>query len=201
MIAIIDYGMGNLRSVQKAIEYIGGYAQITYDARVLERADRIILPGVGAFHDAITQLRLSGLADALISAVASGKPILGVCLGMQLLFDTSCEFGQNEGLRVIHGDVVLLDNMSGTLKIPHMGWNQVKSVNGCPILAGIDDADFYFVHSYAVRDVSLPCLAGITTYGQPFASVVQAGNVFGTQFHPEKSGDVGLQLYKNWMEI
>jgi len=221
MIAIIDYGMGNLRSVQKAFEKIGVTARIVPFPRDLERAHGIVLPGVGAFGQAMNNLRAIGWDVALRESVARGMPLLGICLGMQLLFESSEEMGQHEGLGILRGAVKRFD---GTLKVPQMGWNQlhivgVKNVgaknvgakNGAknvgaknisPLLRDIADGSYaFFVHSYycAPRDESV--ILATTDYGIEFASVVGYQNVFGAQFHPEKSQSVGLKMLENFARI
>ncbi len=198
MIAIIDYGMGNLRSVQNALKAIGAPSCITADPAEIARADRIILPGVGAFPDAIDRLRKTGLVDMLKSEVESGKPFLGICLGMQLLFETSDEFGHHEGLGFVDGTITLMQLAE---KVPHMGWNRVKAKEGCPLFIGIENEYFYFIHSYWKEYEGEDSAVGITEYGKPFVSAVGKGNLFGTQFHPEKSGDMGIQLLKNFVKL
>jgi len=209
MIAIVDYGMGNLRSVQKAFEKIGVTARIVPFPRDLERARGIVLPGVGAFGQAMNNLRAIGWDVALREAVARGVPLLGICLGMQLLFESSEELGQHEGLGILRGAVKRFD---GTLKVPQMGWNQLHIVgtknsplwakNVSPLLRDIADGSYaFFVHSYycAPRDKSV--ILATTDYGIEFASVVGQGNVFGAQFHPEKSQSVGLKMLENFARI
>ncbi len=201
MIAIIDYGMGNLRSVQKGLERVGHAAVITSDAAELARAEKLILPGVGAFRDAIAALRQRGLDEPIRAAAADGKPLLGICLGLQLLFDTSYEDGKHEGLGIVPGEVLRFD-VASEYKVPHMGWNQISLRRRAPILAGIDEgAYFYFVHSYYVapRDESL--IATETDYARPFCSGIWRDNLFGVQFHPEKSQEAGLRLLKNFAEL
>ena len=201
MIAIIDYEMGNLRSVQKAFERVGHSAVITSDPAVLADADRIVLPGVGAFCDAIAALRERKLAEPIRGAIEQGKPFLGICLGLQMLFEKGFEDGEHEGLGILPGEVVRFD-VPPSFKVPHMGWNQVRIRRRPPILKGIDDgARFYFVHSYYVvpRDASV--IATETEYSVPFCSSVWRDNLFATQFHPEKSQTAGLQLLKNFAEL
>ena len=201
MIAIIDYEMGNLRSVQKAFERVGHSAVITSDPAVLADADRIVLPGVGAFCDAIAALRERKLAEPIRGAIEQGKPFLGICLGLQMLFEKGFEDGEHEGLGILPGEVVRFD-VPPSFKVPHMGWNQVRIRRRPPILKGIDDgAHFYFVHSYYVvpRDASV--IATETEYSVPFCSSVWRDNLFATQFHPEKSQTAGLQLLKNFAEL
>jgi glutamine amidotransferase len=201
MLAIIDYQMGNLRSVQKAFEHVGHAAAITSDPRVIEQADKVVLPGVGAFADAIAELRRRELIEPIRRAIAADKPFLGICLGLQLLFDVSYEDGQHEGLGVLAGDVRRFD-VPPEYKVPHMGWNQVQLRRRPPIFAGVDDeAHFYFVHSYLVvpRDESV--IAGVASYPQPFCAMAWRGLLFATQFHPEKSQQSGLRLLKNFAEL
>ena len=198
MLAIIDYGMGNLRSAQKAFEYVGSEAQITSDPKIVRAASHVVLPGVGAFADAIGALRADGLDQAALEAIRAGKPFLGICLGMQLLFDRSLENGVYEGLGVFAGDIELFKCRE---KIPHMGWNEVAQRNGCPLLDGIPATPFYFVHSYAALDANAPYTGGVTDYGGGFTSVAWKDNVYATQFHPEKSGTAGLRLLKNFVAM
>jgi glutamine amidotransferase len=201
MLAIIDYGMGNLRSVQKGFERVGHAATIADDAATLAAADKIVLPGVGAFRDAIAALETRKLVDPIRAAIVSGKPFLGICLGLQLLFDRSFEDGEYQGLGVIPGDVVRFD-VPPEYKVPHMGWNQVRFRRRPPIFAGIDDnTHFYFVHSYYVvpRDGSV--VATETEYPRAFCSSVWQDNLFATQFHPEKSQASGLRVLKNFAEL
>ena len=201
MIAIIDYEMGNLRSVQKGFERVGHQAVITSDPAVLADAQKVVLPGVGAFRDAIGALRERGLVEPIRAAIGAGKPFLGICLGLQLLFDKSFEDGQYEGLGVVPGEVVKF-NVPPEFKVPHMGWNQIAFRRRPPIFAGIDDgAHFYFVHSYYVvpRDASI--VATQTDYSRPFCSGIWCDNLFAVQFHPEKSQSAGLRLLKNFAEL
>jgi len=201
MIAIIDYGMGNLRSVEKAFAHTGHAATITNDPAVLADAAKLVLPGVGAFRDAIAALRSRHLVEPIRSAIAAGKPFLGICLGLQLLFDRSFEDGEYQGLGVVSGDVVRFD-VPPECKVPHMGWNQVQFRRRPPIFAGVDEgAHFYFVHSYYVvpRDESV--VATQTDYPRPFCSSIWREKLFATQFHPEKSQDAGLRVLKNFAEL
>jgi len=201
MIAIIDYQMGNLRSVQKGFERVGHAAVITSDPREIQQAERVVLPGVGAFEDAIAELRRRDLVGPIKDFIASGKPFLGVCLGLQLLFDVSYEGGQWEGLGVIPGEVVRFD-VPPTFKVPHMGWNGCRIVRRAPVLADVaDGAHFYFVHSYhcVPRDPSV--VAVTADYYRPFVAAVWKDNLFATQFHPEKSQADGLHLLKNFAEL
>jgi glutamine amidotransferase len=200
-IAIIDYGMGNLRSVQKAFEKVGYAAEVTSDPEVARRADKIVLPGVGAFEDAIAELHRHGLVEPVIEAIHSGKPFLGICLGLQLLFEKSFENGKHQGLGVLQGDVVRFE-LPPEYAIPHMGWNQLGLRRRPPILDGIEDGSyFYFVHSYYVVPRDAEVIAVETDYGRPFCSMIWRDNVFATQFHPEKSQAQGLRLLKNFAEI
>jgi imidazole glycerol-phosphate synthase subunit HisH len=201
MISIIDYGMGNLRSVQKAFEKAGHSAQIVNEPAAVADATKLVLPGVGAFRDAIAALESRELVEPIKAFVASGKPFLGICLGLQLLFDRSFEDGEYQGLGVIPGDVVRFD-LPPHFKVPHMGWNQLRFQRRPPIFVGINDgAYFYFVHSYYVvpRDASI--IATETDYPQPFCSSIWRDNLFATQFHPEKSQDAGLRVLKNFAEL
>jgi glutamine amidotransferase len=201
MIAIIDYGMGNLRSVQKAFERAGHTVTITDDAAVLADATKVVLPGVGAFRDAIAALRSRQLVEPIRAAIAAGKPFLGICLGLQLLFDRSFEDGQYEGLGVVPGEVVRFE-VPVEFKVPHMGWNQVRFRQRAPIFNGIEEgAYFYFVHSYFVVPREASVIATETDYSQPFCSSIWRGNLFATQFHPEKSQASGLRVLKNFAEL
>jgi glutamine amidotransferase len=199
MLAIIDYGMGNLRSVQKAFEKIGVTARIVPFPRDLERACGIVLPGVGAFGQAMNNLRTIGWDVALRESVARGVPLLGICLGMQLLFESSEEMGQHAGLGILRGAVKRFD---GALKVPQMGWNQIHIKQPSVLLRDIAEGSYaFFVHSYycAPRDESV--ILATTDYGIKFASVVGYENVFGAQFHPEKSQSVGLKMLENFVSI
>ena len=201
MIQIVDYGMGNLRSVQKAFERLSVPAQICTRPADLKNCEKLVLPGVGAFRDAIAELRRQEFVEPIKAHIAAEKPFLGICLGLQLLFDVSYEDGTWEGLGILPGEVVRFPDTAG-LKVPHMGWNRVEPAGDCALLAGIPcDSYFYFVHSYYVvpRDESV--IAGRTDYGQSFTSVLQRGRTFATQFHPEKSQQYGLRLLKNFAEV
>lgn len=198
MIAIVDYGMGNLRSVQKAFEYLGYDAAITDQSSALADASHIVLPGVGAFQDAISALKEKQLDFYIKKEISKGKPFLGICLGMQMLFDKSLEDGEFEGLGIIGGEVVRFNT---DLKIPHIGWNTLFYNKRTRLFEGIDDNNFYFVHSYHAAKVSSEDVETTCVYGYEFVASVNKENVWGVQFHPEKSGDTGLKLLKNFGEI
>jgi glutamine amidotransferase len=201
-IVIIDYGMGNLRNVQKAFEHIGVSAVVSAQASGLRRADGLVLPGVGAFGDAMKNLRAAGLGDLVRDRATAGVPLLGICLGLQLLFEESEEMGQHEGLGILPGRVV---RFAGDLKVPHIGWNQLDlTPRGAahPLLRDIPDHSYaYFVHSYYVVPAQADCILTTTAYSLDFASMAGLDNVFGAQFHPEKSQEVGLQLLRNFAGI
>ena len=196
-ISIVDYGMGNLFSVARAFSHLACEVTVTSDPAAVREAEAVLLPGVGAFAEAMARLDAAGLSGALRDRAAADRPLFGVCLGMQLLFAESAEYGRHAGLGVFHGAVSPLPAASG-LKIPHMGWNQVRAVGDSPLLRGLDGEDFYFVHSFAVPDS--PEAAGRTDYGESFVSAAARGAVAATQFHPEKSSAAGLALYRNWLE-
>ena len=202
MVAIIDYGVGNLFSLKSSFEYIGADVVVSGDADVIRAADRIILPGVGAFGDAAQKLRDSGL-DALIKGeAADGKPIMGICLGMQLLLDRSYEYGEHEGLGLISGNITPIANdIRGDLKIPQIGWNALKfEGDKHAIFKYVDEGDFvYFVHSYHATDCD--SVIATTEYGATLCAAVGKGNVCGCQFHPEKSGQVGLNILRAFCEM
>jgi glutamine amidotransferase len=199
MIGIVDYGMGNLRSVQKALEALGYEAFISSDREELSQAKGLILPGVGAFPDAMKNLKSSGLNLLIKEFAAENKPILGICLGMQLLFDVSYEVSECEGLGLIDGKVLKLDE---SLKIPHMGWNDLSLAEKCPLLKDIEEGSFvYFVHSYYVDMDNINDLNAYTVYGLMVPAVVSRGSVFGAQFHPEKSGSTGMRILRNFGEL
>lgn len=198
MIAIIDYGMGNLRSVSKAFEAVGHQAVVTRDARVIGNASHVVLPGVGAFGDCMANIEQYGLVEPIRASIQSGKPFLGICLGLQLLFTESEEFGPHKGLGIIPGKVRRFAAGS-ELKVPHIGWNQVYFERACPLFDGITDgAEWYFVHSYFVDPSDQQVAATTTTYGIHFVSSVWRDNIVACQFHPEKSQAVGLRLIKNF---
>jgi len=201
MIQIIDYGMGNLRSVQKAFESLGHEATICTDPKALATAEKVVLPGVGAFRDAIGQLQAHGFVEPIRDYVAGGRPFLGVCLGMQLLFDVSYEDGEYAGLGIVPGKVVRFDSQPG-LKIPHMGWNALEVVAPNPLFADVPSGSHvYFVHSYFVAPDDEAVVAARTFHGQPFVSVIARDNLFATQFHPEKSQRTGLKLLENFARL
>ncbi len=196
-IAILDYGMGNLRSAEKAFEHVGVNAPITREHDVVRAADGVVLPGVGAFPKAMAAVRELGLDMLLWERRDAGVPILGLCLGMQLLYEGSDEHGGAEGIGLLPGRIEALD--APGLKVPHIGWNAVSWRRASDIAAGLSDpCAFYHVHSYAKRDVDGDEVVGVASYGSEFASVVAAGDVYGTQFHPEKSGPDGLALLRNF---
>jgi glutamine amidotransferase len=199
MIHIIDYGAGNLFSVQNALNYLQIENKITANPADLADADGIILPGVGAFRDAMTMLNESGFTEAIKVQAAAGKPILGICLGMQMLFEKGYEFGETDGLGLIPGNVVLIDG--GGLKIPHMGWNDLTVLNDCPLSADVADGDYvYYVHSYRA-DTSDEYISCYTMYNEKIPGLVYRDNVYGAQFHPEKSGLVGMNILKNFAKL
>ena len=203
MIAIIDYGVGNLFSLQSSFAAIGSEAVVTSDPAVIAAADRLILPGVGAFEDAAQKLRSSGMADVIKRETAAGKPLMGICLGMQLLFDKSYEYGEHKGLGLIKGEVVAMSgNIPSELKIPHMGWNKLDFVGEKDeLFKYVNEGDFvYFVHSYYATGCD-EALIATAEYGKPITAAVRQGNVWGCQFHPEKSGKVGLGILKAFCEI
>lgn len=200
MIAVIDYGMGNLRSVEKAFIKIGASVKVTNSPKDLRDATSIVLPGVGAFRDCIDNLNRLGLTSVIIDAINVGKPFLGICLGMQILFEKSQEFGSHKGLGVFKGNVPKFT--SSTLKVPHMGWNKVSLRKKNPLFDGIEDGQyFYFVHSYYVAPKDEEIIAGTTEYGGTFTSMIQRDNVYATQFHPEKSQRVGLKILENFVKM
>ena len=198
MITIVDYQMGNLRSVQKAFERVGSAATITSDPREIAGAQKVVLPGVGAFRDAIAELRRRDLVRPICDFIAQGKPFLGICLGLQLLFERSYEDGEWEGMGVIPGNVVRFE-IPPEFKVPHMGWNQAHILKPVSLLAGIEDhSHFYFVHSYYVVPEDQSLVALETHYGKPFCAAIARNNIFATQFHPEKSQANGLRLLENF---
>lgn len=199
MIAIIDYGMGNLRSVLKAFEAVGAEARVTHNINEIMNADRVVLPGVGAMGPAMQKLQELSLTGPIRKVIQDGKPFLGICLGLQLLFERSSEGGFSQGLRVLEGTVERFTD----LKVPHMGWNQVKSQPaGHQMFAGLSsDENLYFCHSYYVRPKDAVIAGGVTNYGIDFISAIVKGNVWGVQFHPEKSQKAGLQILRNFAQL
>jgi glutamine amidotransferase len=201
MITIVDYGMGNLRSVQKGFERVGAEAQITEDSEAVRRAEKLVLPGVGACGDAMSGLKSRGLIEPIKEFIDGGRPFLGICLGLQMLFTKSYEGGEVAGLDMVAGEVVRFSHTPG-LKVPHMGWNQLRIRRRSPLLADIPDGSFvYFVHSYYVVPRDEMLTATETDYPTPFSSSIWRDNIFATQFHPEKSQQVGLQLLRNFATI
>jgi glutamine amidotransferase len=201
MIAIIDYGVGNLFSLQSSFAAIGADAVVTNDPEVIRSADRLILPGVGAFEDAARALRDTGMADLVKEQAASGKPIMGICLGMQLLFEKSYEYGEHEGLGLIKGSVrPIAEVIDPNLKIPHIGWNSLIFQKQSPLFKYIREGDcVYFVHSYYAADCD-EAVTSVAEYSAELTASVESGNVYGCQFHPEKSGDVGLNILRAFCE-
>ena len=202
MVAIIDYGVGNLFSLKSSLKEIGAEAVVTSDEKVIADADRIILPGVGAFEDAARKLRGSGMADVVKKEAAAGKPMMGICLGMQLMFDVGYEYGEHEGLGLIRGSVrPIADVIPAGYKIPHIGWNLLKFRQESPLFKYIKEEDYvYFVHSYYAAECDESVIA-VTEYGADLTAAVANGNVYGCQFHPEKSGEVGMKILKAFMEL
>ncbi|MFN8598414.1 MAG: imidazole glycerol phosphate synthase subunit HisH [Anaerolineae bacterium] len=218
MIALIDYGISNLRSVQKAFAHLGVEVTLIDTPDQLAQADRLILPGVGAFRAGMAGLHARGLIEPIKQAVIAGKPLIGICLGMQLLFESSDELGDTEGLGLLPGHVTKIKlqdaphsslvirqreaSLRDSLKIPHMGWNQLDLVRAHPLVNGVESGSYaYFVHSYAVYPEQRDIVIATTDYGGPFASIVGRGNICGLQFHPEKSQAVGLRLLQNFLEM
>ena len=200
MVGIIDYGVGNLFSLKSSVKAIGEEAFVSGNAEELAKADRLVLPGVGAFEDAANKLRQSGLDSFVREQAKLGKPLLGICLGMQLLFEKSFEYGEHEGLGLLKGQVVSMEGrVPVDLKIPHMGWNALE-VRGGKLLQNVDGQYVYFVHSYFAEGCE-DSLAAVTEYGIPITAAVEKGNIFGCQFHPEKSGNVGLSILRRFCEV
>jgi glutamine amidotransferase len=198
MIAVVDYGIGNLRSAEKALQHLGADARLTADASEVERADAVVLPGVGAFGACMQALRASGLEPATKAAAGDGRPFLGICIGMQMLFDGSDESPEIAGLGVIAGRVTRLP---AAVRLPQIGWNTLAVTPGSRLCAGLPDpAWLYFVHSYAPEPADDATVAAWSDYGRRFAAAVEAGPVWATQFHPEKSGAVGLRLLENFVK-
>ena len=203
MITIIDYGVGNLFSLSSSLSYLGLENKVSRDPEDLRKADHIILPGVGAYGDAIAKLRGSGMAEPLLDEAKAGKPIMGICLGMQLLFDKSYEYGEHQGLGLIPGVMAdLKEDIPANLKVPHMGWNSLHIVKDDPLFKYFRDGEYvYYVHSFYARNCADSTL-GTSQYGNvAVTGAVRRGNVWGTQFHPEKSGDAGLRLLRAFAEL
>ncbi len=202
MIAVIDYGVGNLFSLAASLKYIGAESVVTSDERTIRDSSAIILPGVGAFADAFAKLRRGGLARVIKEEAADGKPLLGICLGMQMLFERSFEYGEHEGLGLIPGEVRSIAPLTGALKVPHMGWNALDMRGHSPLYKYVSDGEYvYFVHSYSAQGcggyVSATCSYG----GAELTASAERGNVFGTQYHPEKSGAAGLKILRAFSEM
>ncbi len=202
MIAIVDYGVGNLFSLQSSFSAIGADVFVSHTPEEIRLADKIILPGVGAFEDAANKLRTSGLAALVCEEAAKGKPILGICLGMQLLFDKSFEYGEHEGLGLVHGEIrPIREVIPEELKIPHIGWNALHFPKSSRLFRYIKEGDFvYFVHSFSGTNCADSVIA-TCSYGAPLVAAVETGNVFGCQFHPEKSGEVGLSILRAFCDM
>jgi len=198
MIAVVDYGMGNLRSVQKAFEYVGAKAVIVDRPEDIDAAERVVLPGVGAFGDAMSNLKTAGLIAPIVRAISEGRPFLGICLGLQLMFAESEEMGQYRGLDILPGKVKRFPEGQ---RIPQIGWNEVRIQRETALLYGVPDRSyFYFVHSFFVASERDEDVVGVTDYGIDYASIAGNGRAFGVQFHPEKSQDAGLKILKNFAE-
>ncbi|MFR7985488.1 MAG: imidazole glycerol phosphate synthase subunit HisH [Clostridia bacterium] len=207
MIAIIDYGVGNLFSLSASLKFLGAETKVTNKEEDLRTADRIILPGVGAFEDAIAKLRATGLVEAILEETEKGKPLLGICLGMQLLFETSYEYGEHKGLGLIPGEIASIEadlpvRPSGEkLKVPHIGWNSLHLKNEDPLFKYIKEGDYvYYVHSFYGKNCLENTIAS-SNYDIEITGAVRRGSVYGTQFHPEKSGNVGLNILRAFMEL
>ena len=201
MIAIIDYGVGNLFSLKSSLTAVGAEAEVVSDPSALAAAEKLILPGVGAFGDAMDKLKEAGMAEALLAEAAKGKPVLGICLGMQLLFERSLEFGVHPGLGLLKGEVrPISEVIDPSLKIPHIGWNALKFIKPNPLFRDVREGDaMYFVHSFHATGCE-DSLTAVTDYSAPLAAAVMSGNVYGCQFHPEKSGTVGLSILNAFAE-
>lgn len=199
-IVIIDYGMGNLRNVQKGFERVGVEATLTRNKKEIGRASAIVLPGVGAFRDCMENLERYGLIESLLQSIEKGKPYLGICLGLQILFSKSEEFGSHKGLNLIKGNVVKF-KADPEHKVPHMGWNTIEKEKEVPLLQGVESGDFfYFVHSFYVVPEESQWISTFTTYGRTFVSSIWKENLFATQFHPEKSQGKGLRILENFVK-
>ncbi len=201
MVAIIDYGVGNLRSVEKAFHFLGYEAKVTADKKIIKEADKVVLPGVGAFANAMERLKETGMDELVYEVVKSGKPFLGICLGMQLLFDYSEEGGHIEGLGLLNGSIKRIPD-TFNLKVPHMGWNRLKVARENELLKDFSEKPYvYFVHSYYLEAENKQDVIATTKYGLEIDVAVQKDNIYATQFHPEKSGKIGLQILKNFAEV
>lgn len=205
MIAIIDYGVGNIFSLESSFRYIGQEAVLTSNPAVIEQADKLILPGVGAFGDAAEKLRESGMAEVVLAEAAKGKPLLGICLGMQLLFEKSFEYGEHAGLSLIPGEIVTMEGVVPVdYKVPHIGWNELhfpKNKEKSPIFKYLEEGDFvYFVHTYYGTNCEESTIA-VTEYGAELTAAVARNNVYGVQFHPEKSGETGMKILRAFCEL
>lgn len=205
MIAIIDYGVGNIFSLESSFRYIGQKAVLTSNPAVIEQADKLILPGVGAFGDAAEKLRESGMAEVVLAEAAKGKPLLGICLGMQLLFEKSFEYGEHAGLSLIPGEIVTMEGVVPVdYKVPHIGWNELhfpKNKEKSPIFKYLEEGDFvYFVHTYYGTNCEESTIA-VTEYGAELTAAVARDNVYGVQFHPEKSGETGMKILRAFCEL
>ena len=202
MIAVIDYGVGNLFSLTASLKYLGAETVVTNRSEDIEKADRIILPGVGAFEDAAAKLRATGLVDTIMKETAAGKPLLGICLGMQLLFEKSYEYGVCDGLGLIKGEIKpIADVIPKEYKIPHIGWNSLEMKKPSPIFENVKDGEYvYFVHSYYAADCE-EAVTAVSDYGAKLTAAVQSGNIFGCQFHPEKSGETGLNILRSFVAL
>jgi len=205
VIAVVDYGMGNLRSVQRALQHVGAEAELTADPDAVHRAQKVVVPGVGAFKDTMDNLARGGLAEVIRGGIAAGKPFLGICLGLQILFDESEEDGLHPGLGIVPGRVVRFEQSAADgrrVKVPHIGWNQLILRPDVPLLRGVpEEAYVYFDHSYYVAPSDASVIAAETEYGIRFTSAIWRDNVYGTQFHPEKSQAVGLTMLENFAAL
>ncbi|MCB2361207.1 imidazole glycerol phosphate synthase subunit HisH [Clostridium estertheticum] len=199
MIAIVDYGVGNLNSVQNALNSLNISSIISSNAEEISKCKSIIVPGVGAFPDAMKNMKESGIDEVIKQAAKEEKPILGICLGMQLFFEESCEIEKCQGLGLLKGNIIKLE---GSIKIPHMGWNSLSFENDSPLLRGIKENQYvYFVHSYYAVNCEEGIINAYSMYEKKIPAIVSKGNIFGMQFHPEKSGDLGMKLLKNFAEV
>lgn len=201
LVVVVDYGVGNLRNVTKALEFLGCEAKLTSDPDEVVKAEKLVLPGVGAFGAGMENLRRLNLIEPIKDAVKRGTPLLGICLGLQLLFEESEEMGQHEGLKLVRGKVVRFPEIDG-IRVPHMGWNSIRIRKREPLFAGVPDGSMvYFVHSYFPVPEDGSVVAATTEHGVEFVSAIAVDNIFGTQFHPEKSSQVGLQILRNFVNL